>query len=280
MFSVPAATTTAPASTRRAAPSTVDVLDARRLAVLDQHALDARVGAQLELARRPRVVDVGVQRRLAGVRRAALEARAAAHAVRVGVRPNRLERRTELAERRFHRPHALAPVGALADAEPLLDAVVVRRRGRIELNSQTARLFPLRVVLCVRAERHLRVDRRRAADAAPAEQRHCAARAAVDQREADRPPEVVLRLRLPAREVGGGLVRPGLEQQHVPAALGELAGDHAAARTRADDDDVEAFVHEMPRYDQSFASRVASGVLKSISSQAPLASTPGATKSL
>ena len=73
---------------------------------------------------------------------------------------------------------------------------------------------------------------------------------------------------------------PALEQEHAPAALGELAGDDAAAGAGADDDDVEALAHPMPRYDQSFASRVASGVLKSISAQAPVASTPGATKSL
>ena len=279
MFNAPAATTTAPASTRRVAPSLSDVLDAVRLAVLDQHPLDARVRAQLELARRPRIVDVGVERRLAGVRRTALETRAAAHAVCVGVRANRFERRAELAERRFHGAHALAPVGPLADAEPLLDPVVVRRQvGRAQL--QAARLFPLRVVLRVGAERHLRVDRRRAADTAAAEQRHRAARAAVDQREADRPPDVVRRLRLPAREVGRGLVRPGLEQQHLAATLRELAGDQAATGARAHHDDVETLVHEIPRYDQSLASRVASGVLKSISVHAPVASTPGATKSL
>ena len=75
-------------------------------------------------------------------------------------------------------------------------------------------------------------------------------------------------------------MRAALEQQHVAAALGELARDDAAARARADHDDVEALAHPMPRYDQSFARRVASGVLKSISSQAPAASAPGATKSL
>ena len=75
-------------------------------------------------------------------------------------------------------------------------------------------------------------------------------------------------------------MRAALEQEHAPAALGELAGDDAAARAGADDDDVEALAHPMPRYDQSFASRVARGVLKSISCQAPVASTPGATKSL
>ncbi len=49
-----------------------------------------------------------------------------------------------------------------------------------------------------------------------------------------------------------------------------------------DHDHVEALGrgHEIPRYDQSLRRRVASGVEKSISSQAPCASTPGATKSL
>ena len=44
-----------------------------------------------------------------------------------------------------------------------------------------------------------------------------AAGTAVDQREPDRPPEVVGCLRLPAREVSGGPVRAELEQQHAPA---------------------------------------------------------------
>ena len=72
-------------------PVAVDVLDAPRLPVLDHDALDARVRAQLEPARRPGVVDVRVERRLARVRGAALQARAAAHAVRVGVGVHRLE---------------------------------------------------------------------------------------------------------------------------------------------------------------------------------------------
>ena len=74
-------------------------------------------------------------------------------------------------------------------------------------------------------------------------------------------------------------MRARLEQEHVAAALGELAGDDAAARARADDDDVEAVLHATPRYDQSFASRVASGELKSISVHAPGPGLPGATKS-
>ena len=75
-------------------------------------------------------------------------------------------------------------------------------------------------------------------------------------------------------------MRPGLEQEHVPAALGELARDDAAAGARADHDDVEPVLHAIPRYDQSLRRRVASGELKSISAQAPGPSLPGATKSL
>src|SRR5207253_8798714 len=51
----------------------VRVLDARRATVLDQHALDGGVRAQLERAAGERVRDVRVHRRLAGVRRTALE---------------------------------------------------------------------------------------------------------------------------------------------------------------------------------------------------------------
>ena len=75
-------------------------------------------------------------------------------------------------------------------------------------------------------------------------------------------------------------MRAELEQEHAPAAIRELARDDPATRAGADDHDVEALAHPIPRYDQSFASRVARGVLKSISAQAPVASTPGATKSL
>ena len=166
MFSVPAATTTAPASTRRSVAVGADVLDSFRLAVLDHDPLDARVGAQLEPAAHPGVVDVGVLRRLAGVRRAALEARAAAHAVRVRVRAHRLEVGAERAEARLDGAHALWPVVALAYAEPLLDAVVVRvevggAERRAPRAGDAARGVPLRVVLRVRAQRDLRVDRRR-----------------------------------------------------------------------------------------------------------------------
>ena len=74
-------------------------------------------------------------------------------------------------------------------------------------------------------------------------------------------------------------MRARLEQQHVAAALGELAGDDAAPRARTDHDHVEAILHAMPRYDQSFRRRRAAGGLKSISAQAPGTSRPGSTKS-
>jgi hypothetical protein len=165
VLSAPPATTTAPAWTTCRSP-----------AVLDQHALDGGVGAQLERAARERVGDVGVHRRLAGVRGAALQTGAALLAVGVGVRVHRLERRAELAEGRLDGVHALRPVGSLAHAEHLLDAVVVGREvGGAERLAAVVREpgggVPLREVVPVRAQRHLRVDRRRAADAAPGEQR-------------------------------------------------------------------------------------------------------------
>ena len=61
-------------------------------------------------------------------------------------------------------------------------------------------------------------------------------------------------------------MRAGLEQEHVAAALRELAGDDPAARARADHDDVELAAHQaIPMNDQSFLIRVASGELKSMS---------------
>ena len=247
----------------------VDVLDAFRLPVLHDDPLDRGLGAQLEPPGRPGVVDVGVHRRLAGVRRAALQAGAAAHAVRVRVRVHGLEMRAERAEAGLDRVDALAPVRSNADAEPLLDAFVVRaevatrRTARRRQPTSTARLVPLRVVVVVDAQRDLRVDRRRPADAPGGEERDDPAGAAVDRREPQRPPEVVVRLRLPAREVGGGAVRARLQEQHAAAAVGELPGDDAAAGARADHDDVEPLARAhpasgaapmpIPRYDQSFA---------------------------
>ena len=268
-------------------PVAVGVLDAPGLTLLDDDPLHGRLGAQLELAGRPGVVDVRVHGRLARVGRAALEARAAAHAVRVRVRVHRLEVGAERAEPGLDRVDALAPVRPHADAEPPLDAVVVRlevRRAERQAAraDEPARLVPLREVVFAGAQRHLRVDRGRPADAPGGQERDDAAGAAVDRREPQRPPEVVVRLRLPTREVGRGAVRACLQEEHAPAAVGELTGDDPAARARPDHHDVESLerAHEIPRYDQSFFRRVASGVEKSISSQAPCAPTPGATKSL
>ena len=139
--------------------------------------------------------------------------------------------------------------------------------------------MPLRDIPLVRPKGDLRVDRRRPPDAAAREESDDLA--VRERREAERPEEVVCRLRLPAREVVGREMRADLEQQHVPPALRELPGDDAATGARAHDDDVEAVLqaHEIPRYDQSFARRVAWGELKSISAQAPGPSFPGATKS-
>ena len=75
-------------------------------------------------------------------------------------------------------------------------------------------------------------------------------------------------------------MRPGLEQQHVAAALRELARDDTAPGARSDHDDVELVPHPIPRYDQSFSRPVTGGGAKSISAHAPDASRPGATKSL
>ena len=234
----------------RAVP--VDVLDASRLTGLDHDALDPRVGAELEPTRSPGIVDVGVERGLARIRRAALQARPTAHAVRVGVGHDRLERRPELAERRLDRVHALTPVAALAHAEPPLDRLVVRIEvGCAERSAPGAddagRLVPLRVILVRRAQRDLRVDCCRASDATSAEQRYGAPGAAVDQCESHRPPEIVGCLRLPTSEVGGSQVRPELEQEHAAPLVGELAGHHPATRARADDDDVEALASPDPQ---------------------------------
>jgi hypothetical protein len=94
-----------------------------------------------------------------------------------------------------------------------------------------------------RTQRHFRVDRRRAADAAAADQPDGTSGAAVDHGEPDRPPEVVARLRLPTREVGRGQVRPGLEQQYVAPTLGQLSRHDPAPRAGADDHHIEALAH-------------------------------------
>ena len=99
----------------------------------------------------------------------------------------------------------------------------------------------------MRPQGHLRVDRGRAADAATGDQGDRTAGATVDQRETDRPPEIVRRLRLPPREVGSGLVRPELEQEDAPAAIRELARHDSATRTGADDHDIKSLAHPIPR---------------------------------
>ena len=113
-------------------------------------------------------------------------------------------------------------------------------------------------------------------DAAPGEERD--ELSVRERREAERPEQVVRRLRLEAGEVVPAEVRSALDEQHVAAALCELARDHAAARARPDHDDVVG-PQAIPSHDQSFARRVASGELKSISAHAPGPSFPGATKS-
>ena len=75
-------------------------------------------------------------------------------------------------------------------------------------------------------------------------------------------------------------MRTRLQQEHVLAALRELARDHAAACAGPDHDHVEPVLHETPSHDQSLRSRCATGGAKSISSQALGPSFPGATKSL
>ena len=195
-----------------------------------------------------------------------------------------LELDTHRTEARLDRVHALAPVAPLANTEHALDPFEVRieispRERLAALVGQPGETVPLRNVPLVGAQGDLGVDRGRAADAAPREEReHLAAR---ERCQAKRPEEVVRGLRLPAREIRRREMRACLEQHHIAATLRELARDHATAGTRADDDDVDSRVyHAIPIHDQSFARRVASGELKSISDQAPGPSASGATKSL
>jgi hypothetical protein len=145
-------------------------------------------------------------------------------------------------------PDALGPVGALADAEDLLDPLVVRAEvldpeRLAAVAEETARVVPLRELEVVGAEGDLRVHRRGPAHAAAAEHRHRSSGAAVDHRHPQGPPEVVRGLRLPADEVGGRQMGAGLEQHDPAAALRKLAGDHTAAGARSDDDDVDALAH-------------------------------------
>ena len=231
-------------------------------------------------------MDVDVQRPLAGVRRTALQAGAATHAVRVGVGVDGLERRAERCEAGLDGPHALLPVGPLADPEGLLDALdvwqqVTLTEGLAAATQQAARRVPLRIVLGVGAQTDLRVDRRPAADAAPAKEGDGLTLVRRRNRLGDRPPEVAVRLCLPAHEVGCTAVLADLKQQHAATALCKLAGDQAAAGARTDHDDLEVLGYcATPMNDQSFLTRSASGKEKSISDQAPGPGAPGATKSL
>src|SRR6185437_13961573 len=105
------------------------------------------------------------------------------------------------------RAHAVGPVVALTHAEVVLDALVVRLDVALAerlavLAEQAGGLVPLREVDAVGAHRDLGVDRRRAADAAPADHDDGAGTPVGGRhREADRPPEVVARVRLLAAEV-------------------------------------------------------------------------------
>ena len=233
-----------------------DVLDARGLraaasaAILDRHPAHVAIGAQLQPVLDPRRMDVGVERGLARVGRAALQAGAAAHAVRVRVRHHGLELGPERLEPRHHGPDALLPVGALAHAQSLLHLLQVRQQIRLgerlaEFVGESRGLVPLLVVLLTGAQRHLGVDRGRAAHAAAPEQdqRRLVGRGRFGERR--RPPQLVVGPRLPAHVIGGRLVRTGLEQQHAPAAVRQLARHHATAGTGADHDHFVAVAHSV-----------------------------------
>jgi hypothetical protein len=188
--------------------------DAHGTAVLDEHPVDRCLCPHLEQPARPCIGDPGVPGRLAGVRRTALEAGAAVHAVPVRVGHDRLERVAERLHPALDRMHARLPVRPLADPEPLLDAHVVRleirrQEGPHAVRGQAALAVPLGHVLLVRAQGDLRIDGGRPADAAAGEERdHVAVRKGP---EPERPPEGVIRLRLPAVEIDRGQVWTGLE---------------------------------------------------------------------
>ena len=186
-----------------------------------------------------RRLDVGVERRFAGVRWAALEARTAAHAVLVGVRHDRLELGTERPETWHHgRSRTAASRGARgrrggARRARCRPAGPRSPNGSPSSPSRPAGRVPLLVVLGRRAQRDLGVDRGGAADAVAAEhdQRRLLGHGRLGER--GRPPKLMVRARLPAHEVGGRLVRPGFEQQHIGARVRQLAGDDPAARRRS-----------------------------------------------
>ena len=224
MFSVPAATTTAPASTRsRCAPAST-YSTPLRLAVLDQHALDAR---------RPRAARACPPPRRRGCRCSCVDLPAfvgqpCRHEPQLMqfasvYDAHRLERRAELAEGGLDGADALPPVASTRARRGAARRGRNAAPGRGAQNGCCRSPSPLASsfeVLLVRAQRDLRVDRRRPADAATGEQRD---RAGPRRRRSARSrighQQIVRRLRLPAREVGRGPVRPSLEQEHVAAAL-------------------------------------------------------------
>ena len=176
MFSVPAATTTAPASTRVTVPSrstySTPVASPSSITTRSTRASARSSSRPAAQASWMYVFSVDLPAFVGQPCRHEPQLMQFASVYDM----HRLERRAERAEGGLDRAHALAPVGPLADAEPLLDPVVVRIEvGRAERRAaradEPARLVPLGVVLRVRAQRDLRVDRGRAADAAPAEQR-------------------------------------------------------------------------------------------------------------
>jgi len=231
-------------------------------------------------------MDVDIHGVLAGVRRAALQAGAAAHAVRVGVGHDRLELDAHRLKAGLDRADALLPVRALAHAEARLDPLeVFGHVGGAErvavLADEAARGVPLGVVLIGRAQRYLRVDRGRAADAAAADdgERRRAGGRRLDKRR--RVPDVVVGVGLPTGEVGGRAMGAGLERKHARAGVGELAGDQAPAGAGPDHDHIEMLIHDCtPRYDQSLLIRIASGGAKPICTHPLGPSAPSATKSL
>ena len=127
VFNVPAATTTAPASTRWSAPSRSTYSTPSRLAVLDHDPLDARVRAQLEPARCASASSMYVF----CVDLPAFVGQPCRHEPQPMQFASVYERTgssgaPSARNAGLDRVHALAPVGPLAHAEPLLDAVVVR----------------------------------------------------------------------------------------------------------------------------------------------------------
>ena len=143
----------------------------------------------------------------------------------------------------------------LAHAEHLLHPVVVRRRGRRRRTARRAS-FVRPVAGC-----HFATSRSWARSATfvlivvvPPTQRP-ARKASISPfgSGASRSGQKRSCVAFASQRVKSAAVRcgPDLEQQHVAAALRELARDDAAAGARADHDDVEVVLHAIPRYDQS-----------------------------